>query len=65
MDSKKFKWKRWPKFRSQWKHSMPYISPVRMWTSEVVLDGYKEVDDEEVPMYVVRGVDIRKEKLKV
>ena len=60
MDSKKFKWKRWPKFRNQWRHSMPYISPVRMWTSKVVLNGYKEVDDEEIPVYVVRGVDIRK-----
>ena len=44
MGSKKFKWNRWPKFRAQWKHSMPYKSPVRMWTSEVVLHGYKEVD---------------------
>ena len=44
---------------------MTYIIPVRMWTREVVLDGYKEVDDEEVPVYVVRGVDIRIEKLKV
>ena len=43
MGSKKFKWNRWPKFRAQWKHSMPYKSPVRMWTSKVVLDGYKEV----------------------
>ena len=62
MGSKKFKWNRWPKFRAQWKHSMPYKSPVKMWTSEVVFHSYKEVDGEEVPIYVVRGSDIRKEK---
>ena len=59
---KKFKWTRWPKPKSRWKHAMPYKSPVRMWTSEVVLHDYKEVDGEEVPIYVVRGSDIRKQK---
>ena len=41
---------------------MPYKSPVRMWTSEVVLHSYKEVDGEEVPIYVVRGSDINNQK---
>ena len=62
MGSKKFKWTRWPKFKNQWRHTIPYKSPVRMWTSKVVLDGYKEVDGEEVPIYVVRGVDIRNQQ---
>ena len=62
MGSKKFKWNRWPKFRNQWRHTIPYKSPVRMWTSEVVLHSYKEVDGEEVPIYVVRGSDINNQK---
>ena len=42
MGSKKFKWKRWPKFRAQWKHSMPYKSPVRMSVSYTHLDAADE-----------------------
>ncbi len=57
---KKFKWTRWPRFRSQWRHSMPYKSPVVMWDSEMVLVEIKEIDGEKVPIHMCRGKSTRK-----
>ena len=55
---KKFKWNRWPRPKS--KFSLPYVSPVRMWKSDVVLVRYEEVEGQKVPVYMVRGIDTRK-----
>ena len=55
---KKFKWNRWPRPKS--KFSLSYVSPVRMWKSEVVLVRYEEVEGQKVPVYMVRGIDTRK-----
>ena len=57
---KKFKWTRWPKPKSRWRHSIPYKSPVVMWKSEMVLLKYEEIDGEKVPIYVCRGISTRK-----
>ena len=50
---KKFKWTRWPKVKSRWRHAMPYKSPVVMWNSEIVLVGYEEVEGQKVPVHMV------------
>ena len=57
---KKFKWTRWPKPKSRWRHSIPYKSPVVMWKSEMVLLKYEEIDGDKVPIYVCRGISTRK-----
>ena len=57
---KKFKWTRWPKPKSRWRHAIPYKSPVVMWKSEMVLLKYEEIDGEKVPIYVWRGISTRK-----
>mgnify|MGYP001431661642 FL=1 len=57
---KKFKWTRWPKAKSRWRHSTPYKSPVVMWDSEIVLVKYEEVEGQKVPVYMCRGISTRK-----
>ena len=57
---KKFKWTRWPRAKSRWRHSTPYKSPVVMWDSEIVLVGYEEVEGQKVPVYMCRGISTRK-----
>ena len=57
---KKFKWTRWPKPKSRWRHSIPYKSPVVMWKSEMVLLKYEKIDGDKVPIYVCRGISTRK-----
>ena len=57
---KKFKWTRWPRVKSRWRHAMPYKSQVVMWSSEMVLVEVKEIEGEEVPIYMCRGTSTRK-----
>ena len=57
---KKFKWTRWPRAKSRWRHAMPYDSPVVMWSSEMVLVEVKEIEGEKVPIYMCRGISTRK-----
>ena len=57
---KKFKWTRWPRAKSRWRHSTPYKSPVVMWDSEIVLVKYEEVEGQKVPVYMCRGLSTRK-----
>ena len=57
---KKFKWTRWPRAKSRWRHSTPYKSPVVMWDSEIVLVKYEEVEGQKVPVYMCRGISTRK-----
>ena len=57
---KKFKWTRWPRAKSRWRHSTPYKSPVVMWNSEIVLVGYEEIEGQKVPVYMCRGISTRK-----
>ena len=60
---KKFKWTRWPKPKSRWRHSMPYVSPVRMWTSEVVFKGIEKDDNgDDREVYLIRGIDTRNQQ---
>ena len=60
MGSKKFKWNRWPKFRNQWRHALPYKSPVVMWKSEMVFLKYEDIDGQKVPVHMCRGISTRK-----
>ena len=57
---KKFKWTRWPKPKSRWKHSIPYKSPVVMWRSEMILVKYEDIDGQKVPVHICRGISNRK-----
>lgn len=57
---KKFKWTRWPKPKSRWRHAIPYKSPVVMWESEMVLVKYEDVDGQKVPVHLCRGISTRK-----
>ena len=57
---KKFKWTRWPKPKSRWRHAMPYKSPVVMWKSEMILVKYEERDGQKVPVHIRRGISTRK-----
>ncbi len=57
---KKFKWTRWPRAKSRWRHAKPYKSPVVMWSSEMVLVEVKEIEGEKVPIYMCRGISTRK-----
>ena len=51
---KKFKWTRWPKPKSRWRHAIPYKSPVVMWKSEMVLVKYEDIDGQKVPVHMCR-----------
>ena len=57
---KKFKWTRWPKPKSRWRHSIPYKSPVVMWKSEMVLVKYEDIDGQKVPVHICWGISTRK-----
>ena len=57
---KKFKWNRWPKPKSRWRHAIPYKSPVVMWKSDMVLVKYEDIDGQTVPIHICRGISTRK-----
>tara|TARA_A100001035_G_scaffold67342_1_gene51439 strand:- start:1723 stop:1854 length:132 start_codon:yes stop_codon:yes gene_type:complete len=39
---------------------MPYKSPVVMWRSEMILVKYEEIDGQQVPVHICRGISARK-----
>ncbi len=42
---------------------MPYVSPVRMWTSEVVYKGVeKDENGDDKEIYLIRGIDTKMQK---
>lgn len=42
---------------------MPYVSPVRMWTSQVVFKGIEKDDNgDDREVYLIRGIDTRNQQ---